>query len=414
MLFEEPPDLEDERKEPDEQGFFGSIDSVAAENSSDVHESSENTAAAAADALPTLAVGMDSALLIRGTQQPARQKPALAAPNCQPATRKGDQLEQVQFEQLLQTSQSNDHINLEPFAFDDVVKEIEQPYVSTLALHQAENGEEQGEADVPAVLATADEELALKRDYYGCLRKRRLKGMAKKTPYRGISWTGSGWRTKFFGNQPSPSFPYDCPREAALAYDHHLRDTKHPKYEMLRNFSDDGSVFENTWGYPNAEILLIFETYYPAAVAQREVAALLAIMLPFHQQKNQGRARNKLARRGKRTATAPAPACRPKRQKAASATGKGDQLEQVQFEQVLQTSQFDDGHLNISIQCEQDEPLSTDTSQFAEPPEELEDDQALFVFFSALFENDEEQGEPISTDTSQSDHDDFNTDTFFV
>jgi hypothetical protein len=97
------------------------------------------------------AVGMDGApLLIHW--QPTRQKPAPAAPKCQPATRKGDQLEQVQLEQLLQTSQSDDHVNPEPLPSDDVVKEIEQPDVSALALHQA---------DVPAVPTTATEELAL-------------------------------------------------------------------------------------------------------------------------------------------------------------------------------------------------------------------------------------------------------------
>jgi hypothetical protein len=146
----------------------------------------------------------------------------------------------------------------------------------------------------------------------------------KKTPFRGVAQTTPGrWGAKFDRPRIDVSTGWvtgrntTCatPREAAHVYDRHLRQRSElpnghqkyisqKKYAQLRNFSPDGTIFENPWGYSVVEIRRIFSFHhdcYPAGADFETGRCLQEMYHPdgtLRTQKNAGRSENQ-RRRGK-------------------------------------------------------------------------------------------------------------------
>jgi hypothetical protein len=107
----------------------------------------------------------------------------------------------------------------------------------------------------------------------------------KKAPFRGVHRTSdTGWGAKYDGERivigNVGKKTCDTARGAALAYDNHLRSRFPEKYVKLRNFSQDGRIFQNSLGLPEDEIRAIIKANYLPAVVEHETKLLLSTMAP--------------------------------------------------------------------------------------------------------------------------------------
>jgi hypothetical protein len=80
-----------------------------------------------------------------------------------------------------------------------------------------------------------------------------------------------------------------------LAYDNHLKIYHSAeKFEKLRNFSPNGTVFENPLGLTEDEIRRTIRDNYPADIVKRETSILLTSMPEVPMRKNQRRRQKRL------------------------------------------------------------------------------------------------------------------------